>query len=223
MNKIIETIESAKHIELVATQENISVATALYTYILTQHKKVSLVLKEGYVESKYSFLPWFEKIKSTPTPSADCSIVIKLSALELYNIFKSNAIKINNKMATSLYSALLVESEGFKTTKVDGTLFAVCSELIAFGADYKVATEVIVHQLSLSELRLKSLMLKEMKLVDSATTSQFSVSDLMLQESGADIEIAKRVIKEGLRLPYVTKTILINEKLELILKIEKEI
>ncbi|NPA60631.1 MAG: phosphoesterase, partial [Epsilonproteobacteria bacterium] len=57
MNEIIEKIKSSKHIEIVSSSEKLSLATALYTYIMTQHKKASLVINGKKVDRKFSFLP----------------------------------------------------------------------------------------------------------------------------------------------------------------------
>ncbi len=223
MNEILKKIDSAKHIEIVVEQEKLFVATALYTYILTLHKKVSLVCKEKKIEVKYSFLPWFEKIKTTNTPSADLNIFLDITGIDLYEIFKNSNIKINKKIATSLYSAILDETQGFMNAKTDGMIFAVTSELIKSGAEHNIANKFIIKELSLAELRLKSLMLNNMQILNNTTLTQFLITKEMLKKSGADINIAKKIILEGLRLPYIKTTTLINDDKEIILKIDKEI
>ena len=50
MNEILNKIESYKHIEIVVESQSLFVANALYTYILTLHKKVSLVCKEKNID-----------------------------------------------------------------------------------------------------------------------------------------------------------------------------
>ena len=57
MNDIFKKIDAAKHIEIIVEAENLFVGSALYSYILTLHKKVSLVCKEERIDHKFSFLP----------------------------------------------------------------------------------------------------------------------------------------------------------------------
>jgi len=203
MKDLFEHINDATNIEIkVSSKQSLSGANALYTYILTQHKKVSLYQNSVDIDNKYTFLPWFKKIKITPTPSADLSIDFDMKALELYNFFNKHEIKINQKMATSLYAMFVEESEGF-TKDLDGTFFAICSLLIKNGAEYKKVTNYLMKRSSLAQLRLKAEMLLEMKLHNNASLAEFILSDEMLKKSGATLEMAKENIKEALYIECV--------------------
>jgi len=224
MNKILNKIEDAKHIEIVVESEKLFVGSALYTYILTLHKKVSLVCKSNDIEYKYSFLPWFDKIKRSDTPSADLSIKLEMSGEKLYDYFKQNSITINKKMATALYGALLDESEGFRNNKLGTLFFDTISSLIKYNADYKICQKFIVEFNSLALLRLKAIMLQEMKIENDAKSAIFFLSDEKLKRTGANLKDAQQVIKESFFLPYIERAILLNndKENEVIMILNKE-
>ena len=94
MNNILDEIDNAKYVMIVADAKSLPSASALYTHILRLHKKVSLVCETKNIDNKLSFLPWFEKIKSTKMSSADFIIELDSGSVELFNLFKNNDIKI---------------------------------------------------------------------------------------------------------------------------------
>lgn len=210
MNDIFKKIDAAKHIELFVKPQELFVGSVLYSYILTLHKKVSLVCKNERIEHKFSCLPWFEKIKITETPSADLRLIVDYSFAEVYQYFKNSDIKINKKMATAFYGALLFETDGFLNVKTDGTSFALANELIALGAEYKMCKYFILEHCTLGQLRLKSLMLEKMVLINDATVALFVIDKNDLKSTRTLIEDALLIIKEGFRLEYVQSVILLS-------------
>lgn len=223
MNEVLNKIKNAQHIEIVVDKEYLCVGSALYTYALTLHKKVSLVCKDDLEVYKYSFLPWFEKIKKTDTPSAEYSVSLKCSALEMFNVFKKSDIKINKKIATALYGAILYETQGFTNSKLDGTYFAVSSELINSGAEYKLATTALVKSSTLGFLRLKSIMLEKMLLLNSAKAAVFVLSDDDLKSTSTSLLDAQELILEAFRLSYVEMAVLLDSEDEVIKIVHKDI
>jgi len=209
MNEVLEKISDAKHVEIVVQKEYLCVGSALYTYILTLHKKVSFVCKDEVSAYKYTFLPWFDKVKKTDTPAADLSINFNLSAIKLFEFFKNSNIHINKKMALALYGAILNETRGFEKSMSNGTIFAVCSELIDLGANHNLAFQSIQNHSSLSMLRLKSILLKKMVLLNDAKVALFEIDERDLKLSGATIEMARELILEAFKLPYVEVLVLI--------------
>ena len=210
MKNILDGIDKAKYVMIVADAKYLCEASALYTHVLRLHKKVSLVCKTKNISHKLSFLPWFEKIKTSKTESADFVIELNNSSIELYDLFKNNNIKINPKMATALYGGLLLETEGFSNTKVNGTIFALVQELIECGANHKICSDFLLKSTTLSSLRLKSMMLKSMILENSAKAAVFSIYNDDIKSSGAILENCDEVLKEALKLPHVELSVLLD-------------
>lgn len=159
---------------------------------------------------KFSFMPWFEKIKSTDTPSADYRINLSYSAVELYNYFKISNTKINKKMATALYGAIVNETEGFTNSKVNGTMFAVSGELLHLGAEYQECNRFITQNSTLGLFRLKAIMFANMQLINSAKVALFIIRDDDFKATTTDENDAKKIMKEALYLPYVDSVVLLH-------------
>lgn len=129
----------------------------------------------------------------------------------LYNFFKENSIKINKKMATALYAGLLDDSNGFMDERVDGTFFATIKELIDSGADIKLCNRYIMQYMSLSALRLKGLMLRNMQLCNNAQVAIFIVKNEDMLATGAIGEDCEYALEESLSLPSVKVALLLKE------------
>ncbi|MGB3960802.1 MAG: phosphoesterase [Sulfurimonas sp.] len=209
MNEIFKNIQNAKHIEIIVEADFMGSASALYTYILTLHKKVSMTCKAENIDKKFSFLPWFEKIKSSDTPSADLSIVCDFSAKSLFEVFQINEIKLNKKMATALYGALVYETQGF-TKGIDGTIFAMAEVLVACGAEHLLCTRALLQSTSLAFLRLQSVMLKSMLLQNSAKAAVFNICEDELKATGANKKDAYEIMQEAFKLEYVEMVVLLD-------------
>jgi phosphoesterase RecJ-like protein len=220
----VEDIIKSKHIVIKTNNQFFAIANVFYSYILTLHKKVSLVSDEK-IESYLSFLPWYNKLRDTTPSSVDLIIDTQFSVIECFEFLKSNDIKINQKMATSMYCALLIEFDFFKSSKCDGTVFAIASELISLKADYKLCKDHILNRVSLSTFRLKALMLKGMLLTDNARVANVYVSDEDLKATGAVLNDAYLLMREFLSLVNVKEVALkkSDENNKIIKIIKKEI
>jgi len=210
MKNIIKSISEAKHIELVVEKDFLFVASALYTYILTLHKKVSLVCKSDDIGYKYAFLPWIEKVKRSDTPSADVTIRLSVTSKELYLLFKQEDIKINKKIAIALYAALVTDTDGFRNSRTDGMIFAMASELVKSGAEHSLVFKHLINHSSLGALRLKSIILQNMLLVDSAKVAILTISQEDLKVTGSTLDDAIKHMQEPFLLPYVEVVVLLD-------------
>jgi bifunctional oligoribonuclease and PAP phosphatase NrnA len=182
-------------------------ASAIYSYLMTLHKKVSIYSRKE-VEYKFSFLPWHDKLKTLEPSSADLSIEVNEEVLDYYNFFKNNGIKINKKMATSLYSALLMRYDNFNSLESNGMVFAAANELIELGAEYRVAQKEIVKSNSLAFFRLKAILYEKMLLVKNASEVELFINEADLSTSGASMKEVEQVMQEVLTLVHVRKVVL---------------
>ncbi|MCK9490790.1 MAG: phosphoesterase [Sulfurimonas sp.] len=213
---ILNKIAKAKKVMIVTDAKNLALSCALYTYVLMQHKSVSLICEDENLDASLSFLPWFEMIKSKKILSADLTIEMDFTSLEFFTYLKGKSEKINKKMATALYASLLQESEGFLIPDANGMVFAMAKELIDIGAEYKLCTKGLLQTKSLALLRLKSLMFKSMILQNNAKAAIFTIRDDDLKSSGASIKDCDEVLKEALHLPLVELAVLLDSKNEII-------
>lgn len=214
----IEKINDAKHIAISlpksADDAVIASANALYSYVLTLHKKVSFYSETIDVKKNLNFLPWMDKLKNSYPSSADLEIKLEKSE-DIFSFFKSNKIKLNSKMATSLYASLITCSDGF-SKDIDGIVFAWAKELVEAGADVKNCNKYILNYNSLASLRLKAILLKKMILINSAEVALIELDERDLKSSGAALEDSKVVVKDALSLPTVNRVIVKYKNKEII-------
>lgn len=232
MNEIIKKIDVAQHIVLLVNKDidAICAASALYTYILRLHKKVSFVCLDTFFLHKLSFLPWSEKIKNQLPASADLVLSFGEVSLEsetsnlvlleqknsgyahsMYAFFRAHAMKINEKMATALCCGLIYKSDFFANQEVDGTTFAYMSELIEAGAHYATCHKHIVKMRSLSALRFKAYVIENMDLLCDASLAYVNINETHLLAYGVCEEDFFYALREQLTLPSVKVSLLVYE------------
>jgi len=215
MEKILDKIEDYKHIVILIDDcesiGHLASANALYTYLLQLHKKVSLYSKSNDYGLNLEFLPWISKLKTSYPSSSDVEIDI-VSSIVLFDYFQKKQIKLNVKMATSLYAGLLYETDGFRKNIIDTKVFLMAQKLLESGADVELCTKNILKYQSLSRLRLKNILLNKMILKDNATLAEFDVNDDDLKMSGSSIKDVDVVLKDALSLATVTKVIIIYKE-----------
>ena len=245
MHALVKALENAKHILIIAhvnpDADSLGSTLAMYTHVLRLHKKVSLYCKTQKINPSLSYLPFFEKIRSTVPNnydlalSFDCGSIKRLgiepesplvnvdhhisnkgygdinlvdsSAISttqvLYDFFKNNNIKINEKMATALYSGLIDDSESFTTAKTDQRSFEMANELLKCGADNALCVSKLFKERSLASLRLKAKMLSSMCLFHEATVASTLVEKSFFEETGAYEVDCEEGLNESLELVSV--------------------
>jgi len=195
-------IDNAKHIVIRTDANSFANASALYSYILSKHKKVSLVVTE-VIDTKFSFLPWYAKQREKLPASCDLVIESQADSIALFEAFKSNGVAINQKMATSLFAGLLEFTEGFLGVTCNGTAFAVASELIECKAQYLTCKEFLQKRESLALFRLKSLMYKNMVQSSNGQVVHMYITDEDLKSTGARLKDVEKIQKEVLTMVHV--------------------
>ncbi|HIC12403.1 MAG TPA: phosphoesterase [Sulfurimonas sp.] len=205
----IEKITNAQHILIVADSAAFANASALYSCILTLHKKVSLQNSES-LNVNLSFLPWFDKSRLNKPSTADYIIEVDSDTLELYEFFIKNSFKINQKMATALYGGLVNRYEAFKSNECDGRIFALASTLLELKANKLLCHDYLLHRVPLAYMRLKERLLKSLILRDDARHAFVSICDYDLKSSNTELIDAYKIMKEFLTIVHVEKVTLVK-------------
>ncbi len=132
----------------------------------------------------------------------------------VYDFFVANDIKINAKMATSLYAGLVDDSDSFKSRDCTIKTFAMAQSLLESGAEHAMAITNLYHKKSLSYIRLKSIMLGAMELIADARVAIFDIDRESFNRSGAFIADAKAICEEALSLSMVEVVVLFAESVD---------
>ena len=201
----LKAIEESKNISIQTDNDSFGDASALYTYILTLHKKVSLVTQEKEIDFVLSCLPWYDKVRKTTSNSSDLKIDLTKNTQPLYRLFKEKGSKINKKMATAFYASCLLRNDYFNRSEL-----LDMSELISLGADNELCNLWLKKSLPLSLFRLKSLLFSSLILYDDAKIAILSVSEDDYKKTGATFKHAEIVMKEVLNIIHVQRVVLIE-------------
>ncbi len=149
----------------------------------------------------------------------DCVDTKAISTTQvLYDLFRSSDIKINVKMATALYAGLVDDSQGFSTSKTDAKSFEMAAYLARCGADIESCSRALMQTMSLAAMRLKAMMLQDVRLVDDARIAILGVTRVMMEQTGAKEVDCEAALQESLYLPTVRLAVMIRENADGTLK-----
>lgn len=129
----------------------------------------------------------------------------------VYDYFVANDIKINGKMALSLYAGLIDDSKCFSAPECNVKTFRMAHSLIELGARHTVCVDWLYHRRSLASLRIRGVLLKQMKLLADGRLALFEVSLPLLEETGATVEECKKVLDEALGMRSVQAAVMVLE------------
>jgi hypothetical protein len=205
---LIPNVEEKKHIVLFCDEDSFAVASVLYSYFLSRHKKVSMV---GDVTKRFAFLPWYDALRSTKPASAD--ICIDTRNMEVHKLFlflKEGELRINKKMATALYCAYFLRYDHFTSADCDGMMFAAISEIISLGAAYKTVQKALLYTEPLKLFRLRAYLYANLQLTKNATKALVYCSDDILDKSGATLDDACAILGEFLAIAHVKEVCLLK-------------
>ena len=129
MNKILQRIEEAKHVVVIAhinpDADSIGSASAIYTYLLTLHKKVSFFCKTKEISNKLVFLPWADTIRDSFPASADLAISLDCGDIRRIGVdLECDLINIDHHKSNNRFGQYaLVDESCISTTQVIYSLF----------------------------------------------------------------------------------------------------
>ena len=136
MNEIIKRIQCASHIVVIAhvnpDADSLGSASAIYTYLLQKHKKVSFFCKTKEINKKFSFLPWFEKMRDCFPSSADLAISLDCGSYSRIGVsLECDLINIDHHQSNTEFGELnLVDVDCISTTQVIYNFFKTNEILI---------------------------------------------------------------------------------------------
>ncbi|MEK6659376.1 MAG: bifunctional oligoribonuclease/PAP phosphatase NrnA [Campylobacterota bacterium] len=191
MNKIIQMIKNADHIVVVShlnpDADSIGSASAMYSFLLQNHKKVSWFCKTENINQKFSCIPWFEKIKTSFPSSADLAISLDCADKKRLGAeIECDLINIDHHASNTLYGSVnLVKADCISTTEILYDFFTTNGVKI----NKKMATALYAGLLDDSDAFLSDR-------VDGTTFA--TVKELI--ELGADFKLCNKNIIKSISL-----------------------
>jgi phosphoesterase RecJ-like protein len=186
LNEILEKIAASEHIVVIShidpDADSLGSASAMYTFLLQNHKKVTWFCKTKNIDRKFSCIPWFENIKESFPLSADLAIAFDCADKKrLGTEIGCELINIDHHATNSLYGDINLVHNAISTTEILHNFF----KANGFKINKKTATALYAGLLEDSEAFLSTK-------VDGTTFA----SALELIESGADFKLCnKKILK----------------------------
>jgi len=124
VNELVKALADAKHILIIAhvnpDADSMGSALAMYTHVLRLHKKVSLYCKTQKINPALSFLPFFEKIRSTVPNDYDLALSFDCGAISRLGLeVDVPLVNVDHHVSNENYGTInLVDSTAISTTQV---------------------------------------------------------------------------------------------------------
>ncbi len=124
MNNIIMRISESKHAVVIAhihpDADSLGGASALYSYMLQLHKKVTFFCATKEIDIKFNFLPWINKIKNKISKDADLAICVDCGDKTRIGVtLDIELINFDHHKSNDLYAQYnIVDSHAISTTQV---------------------------------------------------------------------------------------------------------
>ena len=129
-----------------------------------------------------------------------------------YGIIKKMGIRINDAIATSIYTGILTDTGSFRFSNTNKTAFTICEEMIGCGVNpYEVARHVY-GKYSLGRIRLLNLALDSIEISENGKLSMMTVTQDMIEETGTQPEDVDGLINYARRIEDVKLAALIHEE-----------
>lgn len=122
--EIIEIIEKAKHVVVIShinpDADSLSSASAVYTYMLKLHKKVSFFCASKHIDEKLKFLPWVEKLRDVFPADADLAISLDCGThARIGTEIAIDLINIDHHQSNDAYAKFnIIDPDAISTTQV---------------------------------------------------------------------------------------------------------
>ncbi len=124
MQQFEELLAHAKHIVLIVPEnpdaDALGSASALYSYMLQKHKKVSFFCNSTTIKRRYKFIAWVEKIRNNLPAGGELFIACGVQSLEGNGIsIKRPTINIDNDPSNTAYGELnIIDASALSITTV---------------------------------------------------------------------------------------------------------
>jgi hypothetical protein len=200
-----QAIEKAKHIAVIVDEKSFAHGSAIYSYLLQLHKKVTLV-SEVPLAKKLSCLAWYKDVRNALPQGAEYVLKVECEALELYHYLQNCGAKINEKIAQALYVALFMERNLFAPS-LEQERVAVASQLLEVACEAPACFNQVVRTRSLAELRLKAKLLQRAVLRADATQAWVEICEDDFKQTATQHKDIMVCVEDLFCLPYVQEVI----------------
>jgi len=195
----LEAIQKAKHIVLIAHKkpdaDSVGSASAMYTFLMRLHKKVSFFCETENINPHLKFIPWFEKIRQTYPKKADLAISFDCGSYARLGVeVECDLINFDHHVSNSSYGKYnCVNSSAESTTRVLFDFFNYVYEGTEQKLNHKMATALYAGLIDdtnnfLQQTSAKTFKMAQ-KLLEAKADKELCVNNLFKKESLASLRL----------------------------------
>jgi bifunctional oligoribonuclease and PAP phosphatase NrnA len=105
----------------------------------------------------------------------------------LYRFFKAARVTLNNTMVNALYLCVMTDTGSFRYSNTTPYALRMAADLLKRGAEFKTIYEQVYESDSPARMILKGRMLAELRFECQGRLAYFTLTQAMLQETGAEM------------------------------------
>ncbi len=129
----------------------------------------------------------------------------------IYRLISRMGIPINAEIATAIYTGIFTDTGSFRFANTNRAAFAICDQMVGFGADpYRVAKHVY-GSYSLGRIKLLNRALDSIEISDNGRLSLMTLTREMFDQTGARPEDVDGMINYARRIEDIRVAVLIQE------------
>ena len=130
----------------------------------------------------------------------------------VYELLLHLPVKLDERIASALYTALLTDTGGFRYANTDSRCLSIAAALVEAGANPKEIAEKVYQQTSFNSLQLLSRTLAEIKTACAGQLAWTYISQEMLEKAQCRLDEAEDIIAYLLSIKGVKLAALFKEK-----------
>ncbi|MEJ2040639.1 MAG: DHHA1 domain-containing protein, partial [Desulfosarcinaceae bacterium] len=129
----------------------------------------------------------------------------------VHRLIKRMPVKLDAAIATAVYTGILTDTGSFRFSNTNQSAFAICSEMIEYGADPYEVAQYVYGTYSLGRIKLLNLALDSLEISANGKLSVMTLTQAMMKETGTQTQDIDGLINYARRIEAVKVAALIHE------------
>ena len=129
----------------------------------------------------------------------------------VYRLIKALGASFDKTIGMALYTGILTDTGSFRFSNTNQAAFAICQEMVAYGAEPHSVAKHVYGTYSLGRIKLLNLALDSLEITSNGRVSLMTLTQEMLAKTGTDPEDAEGLINYARRIQDVRIAALIRE------------
>lgn len=128
---------------------------------------------------------------------ADYNLIIPTAAASgevVYRVLKEMHVPFTPEIATNLYCAFVVDTGSFRYSNTNAEVLTMAADLVEHGADPWYVSRHLYENFPVTRVKVLAEVLKSLEIRREGSVAAILISQKMLKETGADLEVTEEFI-----------------------------